>query len=162
MILDFFYKPQVALIIFTIFVFGYFIFINHYGGLSMGFLHFGPGTNENNTTNFIGIKLDSWEKVGLLYLLTFITAYFTAHFNTVTEEKLHLYVWNKAITHVPYNKFWTYLITLLEPILYGLMGLINFFTILTLQLQFIIPQFLGAFIPEIPFTFKILELKTFK
>jgi len=159
--LDFFYKPQVALTIFIIFILGYLIFIDKYGGFANGFLHFGPGTNEINTTKFLGIKLDSWEKVGLLYFLAFIASLITSYYNTVINDNLHSYIWNRAIPHIPYNKFWTYLIVLVEPFLYEALSLIQFFTNLTLQLQFIIPQFLGSFIVKVPFFLKILNTKTY-
>jgi hypothetical protein len=38
----------------------------------------------------------------------------------------------------------------------------SFFTTLTLQLQFILPQFIGSAIIEIPFTMAMLKEKTFK
>ena len=52
-----------SIIISTIYLTGYISLIGREGGFTTQFLHFGPGTNSDNTTSFIGIQLDTWEKV---------------------------------------------------------------------------------------------------
>ena len=94
-------------------------------------------------------------------MLSFIASLVTSNYQTAVADNLHSYVWNRAITHVPYSKFWTYLIVLSEPLLYQALNILQFFINLTLQLQFIIPQFAGSLLAEIPFSLKMLGLKTY-
>jgi hypothetical protein len=74
----------------------------------------------------------------------------------------HSYIWNLAIPKVPFSKRWTYIVILAEPLFMQILSIISYFTILTLQLQFIIPQFIGSFIIEIPFTLQRLKPKEFE
>lgn len=67
-------SPKIALVIFTLFLVGYITYIVEEGGFAKSFLHFGPGTDKENTTTFIGITLDSWTKVGTLYAISFLSA----------------------------------------------------------------------------------------
>jgi len=160
-IVDFFMSPKVVLIIFTVFLVGYIIFIDLEGGFTKQFLHFGPGTTPETTTKFLGVKLDSWTKVIVLYVVGFFSALLTTYYQSVMSNNIHQYIWNRAIKDVPYSKIWTYLIVFLEPFFYQILSIIQFFTNLTLQLQFIIPQFVGSFIAEVPFTLRLLGTKNF-
>jgi hypothetical protein len=160
-ILEFFLSPKVALVIFTLFLVGYITFIAEEGGFTKSFLHFGPGTDKDNTTTFIGIRLDSWTKVGTLYAISFLSALLTSYYQTVMGDNLHSYIWNKAIDTVPYSKTWTYIVVLIEPFFYQILGIIQFFTNMTMQLQFILPQFVGSLIAETPFVLRRLGEKRF-
>jgi len=154
-------NPKTALCIFTLFITGYLLFLGFAGAFTEGFLHFGPGTTEENTTSFIGVKLDSWEKVGLMYVVGFFSSLLTTYYQSVIGQNLHMYIWNKAMKEIPFSPFWTYIIVLAEPFFYQILQVIQFFTNLTLQLQFIIPQFIGSYVAEVPFTLKLLGEKTF-
>jgi len=160
-VFDFFMNPKVALFIFTIFVIGYLVFLDMEGAFTEKFLHFGPGTTPENTTTFLGIKLDSWQKVGLLYVVGFLSALLSTYYQSVVGQNLHMYIWNRAVKEVPFSRFWTYFIILVEPFFYQILQVIGFFTNLTLQLQFIIPQFIGSYLADVPFTVKLLGEKTF-
>jgi TctA family transporter len=160
-ILDFFLSPKIALILFTLFLVGYITYIAEEGGFSKSFLHFGPGTDAANTTTFIGIRLDSWTKVGTLYAISFLSALMTSYYQTVMGDNLHSYIWNRALKSVPYSRTWTYIVVLVEPFFYQILSIIQFFTNLTLQLQFILPQFLGSMIAEVPFVLRRLGEKRF-
>jgi len=155
-------SPKSILIISILFFTGYIIFINLEGGFSQQFLHFGPGTTEENTTQFLGITLDTWPKVGLMYLAGFISSLMSSYYYYAMSNNLHSYIWNRAITKVPFSKRWTYVIILAEPLFMQILTIISFFTTLTLQLQFILPQFIGSVIVEIPFTLQRLKEKEFE
>jgi len=86
----------------------------------------------------------------------------TTYYNTVIDQNIDSYIWNRAIKKVPYSKTWTYFIVILEPIFFQLLEIIQLFEVLTLQLQFIIPQFIGAYIAEVPFTIQMLSTKKFQ
>ncbi len=160
-LIEFFMSPKVALIIFTLFLVAYIIFIDEEGGFQGKFLHFGPGTNAANTTSFMNIKLDTWQKVILLYIVSFFASLLTTYYQSVMSNNIHSYIWNRALKTMPYSKAWTYAIVLMEPFFYQILSVVQFFTSLTLQLQFIIPQFIGGLIADIPFTLKRLGEKRF-
>lgn len=160
-VLEFFMSPKVALIVFTLFLVAYLIFIDEEGGFGESFLHFGPGKDEASTTKFLGIKLDNWTKVILLYIVGFFSSLMTSYYQTVMSNNIHSYIWNRALTSVPYSKTWTYIIVMMEPFFYQILSIIQFFTNMTMQLQFIIPQFVGSFIADIPFTLQRLGEKRF-
>jgi hypothetical protein len=154
-------NPKTILGISILFFTGYITFIWEEGGFSQQFLHFGPGTSDENTTQFLGIVLDTWSKVGLMYLAGFVSSLMSTYYNYAMQNNLHSYIWNRAITKVPFSKRWTYVIIFSEPFFYQILGIISFFTSLTMQLQFIIPQFIGSLIMEIPFSLQRLREKEF-
>ena len=159
---DWLNSPKTIIFISTVFLAGYMAFIQVEGGFSSQFLHFGPGTNEDNTTSFIGIVLDTWSKTILMYFVSFLSSLMNTYYLYAMTNNLHSYIWNRAISHVPFSKKWTYIVILSEPLLIQILQITSFFTTLTLQLQFILPQFIGSAIVEIPFTIAMLRLKTFE
>lgn len=159
---DWLNSPKTIMFISTVFLAGYIAFIQVEGGFSSQFLHFGPGTNADNTTSFIGIVLDTWSKTILMYFVSFLSSLMNTYYLYAMTNNLHSYIWNRAITHVPFSKKWTYIVILSEPLLMQILQITSFFTTLTLQLQFILPQFIGSAIVEIPFTIAMLRLKTFE
>jgi hypothetical protein len=159
---DWLNSPKTIIFISTVFLAGYMAFIQVEGGFSSQFLHFGPGTNEDNTTSFIGIVLDTWSKTILMYFVSFLSSLMNTYYLYAMTNNLHSYIWNRAITNVPFSKKWTYIVILSEPLLVQILQITSFFTTLTLQLQFILPQFIGSAIVEIPFTIAMLRLKTFE
>ena len=76
-------------------------------------------------------------------------------------NNLHSYIWNRAITRVPFSKKWTYIVIMIEPFIMQVLSITQFFTNLTMQLQFIIPQFIGSLIIEVPFTIERLREKEY-
>lgn len=154
--------PITVLIASLTFMAGYMTFIALEGGFSSQFLHFGPGTNASNTTTFVGIVLDTWPKVYLMYFVSFLSSIMNTYYTYSMSNNLHSYIWNKAITKVPFSKRWTYVVIFSEPFLYLVLSITTFYTNLTMQLQFLIPQFIGCTLMEIPFTFQRLREKTFE
>ncbi len=65
------------------------------------------------------------------------------------------------MTTIPYSKTWTYAIVLMEPFFYQILSVVQFFTSLTMQFQFILPQFVGSLIADLPFTLQRLGEKRF-
>ena len=155
------FTPKVALFVFVFFLIGYLVFLDEEGAFTQSFLHFGPGTSEKNTTSFLGIRLDSWTKVGVLYVVGFLSALLTTYYEIVIDQNIDSYIWNRAIKRVPYSRTWTYLIVIVEPLFYQILEIIEFLSIMTLQVQFIIPQFVGAYIAQVPFTLRMLGTKRF-
>jgi hypothetical protein len=155
-------NPKAILGVSAIFFTAYIVFIDVEGGFSNQFLHFGPGTTDENTTQFLGITLDTWPKVGLMYLASFLSSLMSTYYSYAMTNNLHSYIWNRAIPKVPFSKRWTYVVIIAEPLIMQILYIISFFTNLTLQLQFIIPQFLGSFLIDIPFSIQRLQEKEFE
>ena len=154
---NFISSPKTVLGVSTIFLSGYVTFIAVEGGFSSDFIHFGPGS-----TTFLGIVLDTWEKVILLYFVSFLSSMMNTYYTYAMTNNLHSYIWNRAVDTVPFSKRWTYVVTLAEPFIIQILVVTQFFTNLTMQLQFILPQFLGSIIIEVPFSIERLREKKYK
>lgn len=161
-IADYLSSPKTIIMISGIYLTGYTVFIVNEGGFSDQFLHFGPGINQTNTTKFLGITLDTWPKVILIYFISFLSSLMNTYYVYAMTNNLHSYIWNRAVPNVPFSRKWTYIVILLEPFILQVLTITQFFTNLTMQLQFIIPQFIGSTIIEIPFTIQRLREKTYE
>ena len=154
-------SPKCILGISTIFLSGYMGFIVVEGGFTSQFIHFGPGTDATNTTSFIGIVLDTWNKVILMYFVSFLSSLMNTYYLYSMTNNLHSYIWNRAVPKVPFSRKWTYVVILAEPFILQVLTITQFFTNLTMQLQFIIPQFIGSIIIEVPFSIQRLREKEY-
>ena len=161
-IYNFFNNPRTALLIMLIFFLAYYLSIGLTVGFGNNFLKFGPTKDENDKyMNFMGIKLDSWKLVGIVYVIIFISTILQSYYQNVVGQNIHGYVWNTASQKVPYSKFWTYLVLLIDPFINVLLSIIRFYATATFQIQYVIPQFLGSYITDLPFTLKWLSGKKF-
>ena len=153
---DYLSSPKTILLFSGIYLSAYLTFIGADGGFTSQFLHFGPGS-----TSFIGIALDTWPKVILMYFVSFLSSLMNTYYLYAMTNNLHSYIWNRAVPEVPFSRKWTYIVVLAEPFIMQVLSITQFFTNLTMQLQFILPQFLGSMIIEIPFTIQRLQEKTY-
>jgi hypothetical protein len=153
---DYLSSPKTILLFSAIYLTGYISFIGADGGFTSQFLQFGPGS-----TSFIGIALDTWPKVILMYFVSFLSSLMNTYYLYAMTNNLHSYIWNRAVPEVPFSRRWTYIVILAEPFIMQILSITQFFTNLTMQLQFILPQFLGSIIIEIPFTIQRLQEKTY-
>jgi len=160
-ILDFLFKPLVAFTILVAFLVTYLVFIGLEGGFTEKFLHFGPGTTPENTTTWINIKMDTWPKVITLYIIGFLSALINQYYMYAVSENLHSYVWQRAEKVIPFDKPSTLFVLFSEPIIFQILSVIQFFTTLTLQIQFILPEMVGGFIAHVPGVMRRLEGKKF-
>ena len=161
-VFDFFNNPRNALIIIVLFFIIFFLSQGLTTGFANNFLSFGPTNDElGNPTQFMGIKLDSWNLVGMVYILIFFTSVLSTYYQNVVGLNIHSFVFNPAVTEIPYSKFWTYLILLVDPLINIILYVIRFYATATLQIQYILPQFLASYITDLPFVLKWLKGKTF-
>ena len=151
------FEPRVALIIFIVFMIGYLILLDEEGTFREKFMHFGPSED----TKFLNMKIDTWEKVIIMYILAFATALLTSYYSTVMYDFIHSKIYNPAFKgKVGISKNWVKAIVILDPILYWILVIIQFFISLTMQLQFLIPQLLGTAIIDIAYgLFKVSQNK---
>ena len=160
---EFFNNPKIALLIMLIFLFAFFLSQGLTTGFGNNFLTFGPTKDEQTgePTTFMGIQLDTWNNVGLVYVIIFISTVLQSYYGNAVGGNLHAYVLNPAIDTVPYSKFWTYLVFMTDPLISIILYIIQFYATATFQIQYIIPQFIGNYITDLPFTLKWLNGKKF-
>lgn len=153
-------SPQIALLTFTLFLIGYIIFIDIEGGFRNKFLKFGP--DKEKPAEFLGIKIDNWTKVIMLYIIGFLASLMSSYYHAVMSTSVSTYIYNAAVNDIPYSKQLMYSITMIEPFLFQILYIIQFYMDLVMQLQFIIPQFIGNYIASVPFVIQMLGTKKYK
>ena len=148
-----FFNPKTAFFIFLIFIIIYLITLDKEGAFKQKFLNFGPSKD----TKFLSMTLDTWPKVISVYCIGFISSLLTTYYNNVSYDFIHSFIWNPAYTKkINVSKIWTQMIVSIEPLLFWILKILNFFINLTMELQYIIPKFLGNVIIDIPYAlFKV-------
>jgi hypothetical protein len=161
-VLNFFNNPKTLLIIIFLFAVAFFLSDGFIFGFGNNFLAFGPTTESNGqTTHFMGIPLDTWKKVGLVYVIIFLSCIMQSYYNIIASKNIRSYIFSPSIINVPYNKFWTYSVMLLNPIIRIVLYVITFFATATFQVQYILPQLLAETLMNLPFTLMWLNKKKF-
>ena len=161
-LIHFFNKPLTSLFIIILFCIGYLFYDSLTGTINRSFTTFGPINDEKGEpVTFLGTKLDNWNTVIIVYVLIFFSSVINNYYSHIIEHSFLSKITNEKIIHMPYNKLLTYVITLIDPFIKTLLYIIEFYATATFQLQFILPQFLGAYITNLPFTLHLLKQKTF-
>ena len=161
-IISYFNKPIVVLIIVILFCISYFLYTGIFGDIKTNFFLFGPiKDNNNNYLPFISFILDTWTKVIMAYLLILFSSLFNNYYISTMEQNFFSFLTNKDITQLPYTKIITYIIVLLDPFIKTLLYIIEFYATATFQFQFILPQLIGSYLANLPFTLNLLKQKTF-
>jgi len=142
------FNPVIAFSIFVGFIVLYLVFLDVEGAFTQGFLEFGP----SKEAKFLNMKLDTWEKVILVYIIGFVSSLLTSYYNTTMFDFIHSKIWNPAYKEkIEMSKTLAYLIVSLEPLLFWILNILQLFINFTMKLQFILPQFLGAVIVDVPY-----------
>jgi len=68
---NYLFEPRIAFIIFIVFIIGYLVFLDEEGAFK-DFAKFGP----DPSTKFLGMKVDTWKKVILIYIVGFFLPYY--------------------------------------------------------------------------------------
>ena len=155
-----FFEPRIAFTIFILFIIGYLVFLDEEGAFKGNFLKFGP----DEDTKFLGMKMDTWTKVILVYIVGFLSSLLTTYYGTVMYDFIHSKIWNPAYKEkIGISKLWATIIVIIEPLLYWFLTIVQFFITLTVRLQFLIPQFIGTLIIDVPYSLmKVNEKKYIK
>jgi hypothetical protein len=124
------------------------------------FTNFGP----DKDAKFIHMKLDTWTKVGIVYVISFFISLLQTYYNTVVARD---FITSRLINPahkdtLVVTKKGAYAIVLAHPIISWLLGIINFFVTLTMKLQFLLPQLLGTLLIKYPYYFKKVDSNTYK
>ena len=142
-------NPQTALGTFSIWVLIFIFILGMMGAFSDKFMHFGPSTDPETATEFLGAHIDTWPKVIQLYLLGFFSSIMHTYYSTVYDAWMMNQVKDTKTKHVTIKKSIAYLMITLDPIISNINSILELFLTLTLQLQFLIPQMLGNLIASI-------------
>lgn len=150
-------EPRLAFIVFTIFVITYLIILDEEGAFKDKFLNFGPSED----TKFLNMKLNTWKKVIIVYIIGFLTALLKKYYTTISYDFIHSYLWNPSYTKkIKISKAWASVIVSVEPLLFWILDVLSFFVNFTMELQYIIPQFLGTLFVEVPYAlYKVSQNK---
>jgi len=159
--MSFLNNPYIAVIIFLIFLIGFFIYLDLEGSFANGFLHFGPGSDKDNTTYFMGIEINSWSKVLTLYALCFSTGLLKSYYDMTVDTNIIQHLGDPNVTALPYTKSGVYAITLIDPLIMHSLWLLEILITITVQLQFIFPLILGEYIGDLPYLLSALSSKEF-
>ena len=145
---NFLFLPKVSFFIFIMSLIDYLILLDDEGAFKNNFLKFGPDAN----TKFLGMMLNTWEKVILVYFISFFSSILQTYASTAMFNFIYLKMWNPAYkTKINMTKTWAQIITTIEPLLIWILRIIQFFCSMTMQLQFLIPQFLGHALTSVPY-----------
>jgi hypothetical protein len=170
-LITFMLTPGVCWVAFVIFLISYITYIAIQGGFDAkednkigpdiqketSFLHFGPEVS----LTFFGMPLDTWGRVISVYIIGFLSIFFSEYFKLVMKDKLNTKIWNPAFkTSIGISKLWVYIISITEPILWWSFDIITFALFLLRKLQFLIPILLGKMAFNIPYV--VMKLKTKK
>lgn len=160
--MEYFYNPYIVVVIFVLFLMFYFVYLDVEGSFANGFLHFGPGGDNTNTTQFMGVTLDSWSKVFTLYFICFSVGFLSTHYENVVTASMISGLMDSRETHIPYSQTGTYAVVLIDPLITHSLKIIEFLATLTLQLQFILPVVIGSYIGGLPTVLTMLSSKTYQ
>jgi len=156
-LIKYFFNIKVSFFIFIVFIIAYLIILDEEGAFKNKFLRFGPSED----TKFLNMKLDTWNKVILVYIIGLLSSFLTSYYNNVSYDFIHSYIWNPAYNKkIKMTKEWTQLIVILEPLMYWILEILNLFITFTMELQYIVPKFIGTRLIDIPYAmFKINQKK---
>jgi hypothetical protein len=157
--MSFFNSPAMLVLILVIFLITYFVFLDLEGSFTSDFLQVGPSKDVTNMSYFMGIKIDSWTKVILIYGISFLTGALSTAYEISTAPILSsVYIPDAALVDQSVSSIYT--ITLLSPFIAEALNIVELFTGLTLQFQFIIPGIIGRTIVHVPYILSVLASKT--
>lgn len=152
-------KPQISILLILIFIITYLSF--EQGILKKNnFFNIGPTKDKDgNPTTYLGIELNTWKKVILVYFLIFISSILQYYYSNVMKDFHSSLIIDTLI--IPRSKILTYILVMIDPFINTLLYIIKFFATATFQLQFILPQFLADYIVKIPKILILLNRKQF-
>jgi hypothetical protein len=152
-----FFEPRMAFCLFVFFMVGYMLFLDEEGAFNNFF-----GVGPDPSIRFLGMSLDTWNKVLLVYAVAFISSLLQGYYQTVMYDFIHSKLWNPAYKErIPVTKGWAKIIVTVEPLLNWMLDIVQFFVTMTMRFQFIVPQLLGQIIVDLPYGLMKIEEKKF-
>lgn len=143
--LNLFKNPKMSSLVYLLWTAILLIILVNIEGFDKQFFHFGPNTDETNVTLF-NKEINTWGKVIGIWIIGFLIVVFKSYYHVIVEPWLTNQVYDENVKYINLSKPVTYFIALTEPLLSWINSIFLFFLTLTMQLQFILPQFLGEFL----------------
>jgi len=136
---------------------GYMFFLDEEDAFQ-NFFTFGP----DPSIRFLGMSINTWSKVILVYAVGFISSLLQGYYQTVMYDFIHSKLWNPAYKErIPMSKRWAKTIVTVEPLLDWMLDIVQFFVTMTMRFQFILPQLLGQIVVDTPYALMKIEEKKF-
>ena len=154
-------EPINAMTILCIGLLTYIVILDEEHMFSKKFMHFGPGTNPTNTTTFMGINVDNWNKTISVYAISFFTTILYTYYQSSVVLYLHSYILNPSVKTVEYKKFHLTIFLIFEIFVLFVLNIVTIFTVMTTQLQFLVPSLIAYFIIRLPTNLLYLNKKIF-
>jgi hypothetical protein len=152
-----FFEPRMAFCLFIFFMVGYMFFLDEENAFQ-NFFAFGP----DPSVRFLGMSINTWNKVILVYAVGFISSLLQGYYQTVMYDFIHSKLWNPAYKErIPMSKRWAKTIVTVEPLLDWMLDIVQFFVTMTMRFQFILPQLLGQIVVDTPYALMKIEEKKF-
>jgi len=152
-----FFEPRIAFGLFIFFMVGYMFFLDEENAFQ-NFFAFGP----DPSIRFLGMSINTWNKVILVYAVGFISSLLQGYYQTVMYDFIHSKLWNPAYKErIPMSKRWAKTIVTVEPLLDWMLDIVQFFITMTMRFQFILPQLLGQIVVDTPYALMKIEEKKF-
>lgn len=152
-----FFEPRMAFGLFIFFMVGYMFFLDEENAFQ-NFFAFGP----DPSIRFLGMSINTWSKVILVYAVGFISSLLQGYYQTVMYDFIHSKLWNPAYKErIPISKRWAKTIVTVEPLLDWMLDIVQFFITMTMRFQFILPQLLGQIVVDTPYALMKIEEKKF-
>ena len=148
-IISFFTRADVAYSIFTLFICSVLYYLYKKNALNK-FLKFGP--DEKNPAEFIGMKIDNWEKVIFIISFSFVLALMSSYIGTVMYEKIWRHMSDDVSTEsIESSHSTSVFLQVISPILWKLEEILEFYVKSTFQLQFLLPDLIGSMLIDLPY-----------
>jgi len=154
------YHPMIAVMIFCIGLFIMLFLLDKEGAFTKKFLHIGP----EKDAKFLHVTLDSWNKVYLVYGISFGVALLQYYYSRIIYgEFISSRFINPAHKEkLDVTKNMMKFIIFANPIAQWTLNIITFFVTMTMQLQFILPQLIASLIVLYPYHWKKYYENTYR
>ena len=151
------FEPFHALLIFLIGLLVLLVILDLEGAFD-DFMKFGP----DDDAHFLKIKLDTWPKVIVVYMISFLCAILQQYYSMVINKGfISSHILNPKFVKMQTNKERAKFIIYLYPICLWALNIVTFFVTLTMKLQFLIPYLLGSMVVNYNFLMYQLSKKIF-
>ena len=156
---DVIFHPMNATIVFCIGLIVMLLLLDDEGAFTEKFLRFGP----TKGSKFLHISLDTWNKVYLVYGISFFVALLSYFYNRIIlGDFLNSRFINPAHKEkLDVTKNMMKFIIVIHPIAQWLLRIIQFFVTMTMQLQFILPQLIASMVVIYPYYIKKYNENTY-
>lgn len=127
-------------------------------GAFVDFTKFGPDENAH----FLKIKLDTWPKVIIVYIISFLCAVLQQYYVMIIGKGfISSRILNPEFIKMQTNKKKSEFIIYLYPFCMWSLNIVTFFVTLTMKLQFLLPYLLGSIVVNYSYLINELNKKSF-